>query len=210
MQADAIGHKLEHGPWSADIRRLRLAAEAALADMCGDLPDGSLASTDVGRTLKHNTIRHVAALFLANADSFVRHNSAESAELKPWIGRMYSLSSTSGAAGMSPDRLMADADAAYCRGDKHTALRLWRFVLHSCQSAQERAGSINAMFLRDCLEMARRLPVRLPSLPPLLTATACTCCCMLRARKGVSIRSVLTILCAYSTDVVGIPEVPMC
>ena len=175
-----MGHKFEHGRLSADIRRLRLDAEAAFADMCGDLSEGSLSSTDVTRgccrTLSNNNIRHVAALLLANVDSFVRHNSAESSELKLWIGRMYNLSSASGAAGMSPDRLMADADAAYRRGDTHTALRLWRFVLHSCQSAQERAGSMNAIFLRDCLEMARRLPVRPSSLRPLIAATACSHC----------------------------------
>ena len=44
--------------------------------------------------------------------------------------------------------------AAYRKGDRAVALRLWRFVMHSMQAAHERNMYKNAMLLRDLLDIS--------------------------------------------------------
>lgn len=92
------------------------------------------------------TQERAAAILLANMDTFAQHNAKETEQCLPWADTVYGITTRN-----DLETMVDDARTAFEQGQLGTAMRLWRFLVQTIQTAHERRNDLDACLLRDLM-----------------------------------------------------------
>ena len=119
--------------------------------------------------------REAAGLLLANLDTFIEHNNAESKDGFVWLTDFmyHNMSSCK-----DPDDILATARSMFHGGRVHDALHLWRWLMGTLQSAHERKRDLHAALMHGLLWLgaSQRAQPEMVRMPPKAADPICMHC----------------------------------